>query len=76
LLGIELRMNEFCTPPTCPRQRFEIFNIRCNDFVAVVGNEDNRSIDQIRLLHCPEEHAGSPTQILVDRLNIHTCQGL
>ena len=36
---VGLGMNKFYMAPTCRRQRFEICNIRCDDFVAVVGDE-------------------------------------
>lgn len=62
--------------PTCGRQRFEILNLRGDDFVTVVGDEDNGSIDQIRHSRRPEENAGCPTQVLVDRPDIHTRQSL
>ena len=68
--GRQLRLHEFHMAPTCQRQRSEIFSIRRDDVVAVLGDEDDRSVDQIRHARCPEEHAGSPTEFLVDRSDI------
>lgn len=63
-------------PPGGARHRLEIVRIRRHDVITVASQQHQRRIDDIPAASGREQLAGSPSQILVERMNVDGAKSL